>query len=396
MTGIKRAMEQELVDTEEQLNLAGTEQGKRVINRGVEAAPINTQQSIKDKMVNPDSIVESKMRFQKAALTGQEPSLKDSFTEALTFFLPTAIGALGGALGGGIEGGASGAEAGTSLGAAFRSHQLKKEEMKLKQEDLDIKRVKANTPKSLAPIKNQQTDFTDNTGNPITFNPVTRRHELISGKQAKKGDFVHPIDERHAKNLERRDRSLRMADIKLKHSVAKDAQLSDKQVEKFESMTSVLDSIDRIDALQEDVATGLGRGAFQTLAEFADAAPKAFTNMKSETSSALAQYVKSISGAQVSELEAKRLGNIIPVVGDAPDVFATKLKTFRRIVKANKRAFKKAILSGQPLKKGTIIGLEKAEKEIQGLGPNRSVEVKGVSLDKQLDIIKRIKARRNK
>ena len=159
-----------------------------------------------------------------------------------------------------------------------------------------------------------------------------------------------------------------MQELKLQHNISKDAQLSDKQVERFESITTVLDSIDRIDALQDEVATGLGVGSFQSMLEFAGAAPKQFTAMKSETNSALASYVKSISGAQVSELEAKRLSAILPAVSDAPSVFQSKLKTFRGIVKANKRAFKKAILSGQPLKAGTIIGLDKAEKQAKELG----------------------------
>jgi hypothetical protein len=128
-------------------------------------------------------------------------------------------------------------------------------------------------------------------------------------------------------------------------------------------MTNVLDSIDAIDVLKKDVATGIGVAHFQSLAEFANLAPAKYTEMKTEAASALASYVKSISGAQVSEPEAQRLGAIIPKPDDAPKVFEAKLKTFRRIVKRNQNAFRQAILKGQPLKAGTIKGLIEAEKE---------------------------------
>ena len=95
--------------------------------------------------------------------------------------------------------------------------------------------------------------------------------------------------------------------------------------------------------------------------------------MKTETANALASYVKSLSGTQVTEAEAVRLQKIIPGEGDAPSVFETKLRAFERIVRANKRAFKKAILQGQPLKAGTIIGLDKAENEIAGLSSSSRI-----------------------
>ena len=157
----------------------------------------------------------------------------------------------------------------------------------------------------------------------------------------------------------------------------KAAALSDKQTEKFFDMDSVLNSVDRIEEFRKSVATGPLAGRVQTFAQLADASPREFNIIKGETTNTLAAYVKSISGAQVSELEAQRLKGIIPDVNDPPNVFEDKLRTFERIVRDNKKAFAAAIISGQPLKTGTIKGLLEAESKFKA--------VKGVPTEKDID-----------
>ena len=336
--------------------LTQTESGQREVASASEALPENVRRTVVEEAKNPDKVTQSIQRSKQGKATGSDASIKDNFMDAVSFFLPTAIGALAGGALGGTEGALQGAKDATNLASGFRSHQLKKEELAIKRGD----KLNALKPKA---VKHQQSDFVDKKGDPLTFNPETNEYVKSDGSKAVAGDFKDPIDARQARSLVLRARSVKVSEIKAKHQIAKDTQLSDKQVEKLESMNTVLDSVDRIEEIQQDVSTGLGRGLFQSMAEFADAAPAQFTELKSETNSALAAYVKSISGAQVSELEAQRLKNIIPDIGDAPDVFDAKLKTFRRIVKANKKAFKNAIISGQPLKAGTIIGLDKAEKD---------------------------------
>ena len=121
--------------------------------------------------------------------------------------------------------------------------------------------------------------------------------------------------------------------------------------------------------------------------------PEGYTELKSETSDSLAKYVQSISGAQVSEQEARRLGRIIPSTKDADKTFDAKLKVFERIIKQNKENLEKAIQSGQPLKK--LNGLESAIQEISKI--DKSTEAGagvGLDIDAQLNLIQKIKAKR--
>jgi hypothetical protein len=276
---------------------------------------------------------------------------------ALSHFLPTILGGVIGAALEGSEGLAAGLEGG------LKGTKLVGD---IEKQQAETELIKAKTRRGGGSVsKAQQTDFVDKQGDPISFDPTTRQYTKVDGTPAQRGDFTDPISARQAKSLERTDKKIAMSEIKLKHGIKKDTQLSDPQVKRLEEMNVVNSAIDRIKALQKEVSTGLGVSQFQSLAEFADAAPKEFTAMKSETTSVLADYVKSISGAQVSVQEAKRLQGVIPSTNDAPDVFDAKLKTFKRIVEANKTAFKNAIISGQPMKAGTIRGLDKAEKEAQ-------------------------------
>lgn len=287
---------------------------------------------------------------------GGEPSVKDAFIEALTFFLPTALGALVGGVIEGDEGVIAGAEAGGSLGASFRDFQFKQAEFKLKEAELE--------EGDQAVAKHQQTDFVDREGQPISFNPETNQFIKADGSVAQQGEFIDPVTSRQANSLEIRKSQLSLNDLKLRHKIAKDAQLSDKQVEKFTLMDTVLDSLDRIEVIKKEVATGLGRDKFQSMAEMADLAPKKFTELRAETASALANYVNSISGKQVTEAEAQRLKKLIPTVEDGGDVFEVKLKAFRRIVAANQRTFKRIIMNLQPLRAGNLSGIDDAERRL--------------------------------
>lgn len=331
---------------------------------------------------------------QSPQLTDKEkknPKIRNQFEEALSFFAPQLIAGAAGALFGGPEAVAASIDAAGEFDKSFRQARQQQFDNQFKLQTLHSKKS--------SPSKVQQTDFVDRDGNPIVLDPIKRKYLKVDGSVAKQGDFQDPIDARQAKSLAMREKQHSLAEIKLRHGINKDMQLSDKQAERFEGMTAVIDSIDRIDSLQKQVATGLGISQFQSFAEFADAAPQEFTAMKSETNSLLANYVKSISGAQVSEPEAQRLNRIIPSVNDAPEVFNTKLQTFRKIVETNKAAFRKAILTGQPLKKGTIKGLTEAEAALQKLDvpvPKSAAEIKAAMSPEKRKQYEEWKRRRNK
>ena len=349
----------------------------------VQNGPTSERKKLQTEARNIDNVTSSAAASQETRNKGDQPEIKNQFMEAIGFFIPSMIGGvIGGAIGG-DAGAASGIKLGMEGASSFRAAKLARDKFEFSKKES----MSRGSDK-----KFQQSDFVDDQGRPLTFDPQSNSYIDAEGKPATV--FKDPISNRQDKNLSRRDQALALRKVQVDHGIAKDTQLSDGQVKEFKDITQVIDSIDRIDALQKDVATGLGRAQFQNFAEFFNAAPVEYSEMKSETSSALASYVKSISGAQVSEAEAQRLGAIIPNENDAPKVFEVKLKTFRRIVAANKKAFKMAILKGQPLKAGTIKGLDKVEKELASMKEEEEEKKKGFSRKEIDDMKAQIKARK--
>ena len=331
-----------------------TKEAKPIVKNLIEKSDLSTaeKKQVEIDAKDPVKMQRAIARSDAAKQQGQQPSPRDAFMEALSFFLPTALGALVGGAIEGTEGAVAGAETATSLGASFRDHQLKKEEMSLKRESMKPVAKQVNL---------QQSEFTDKEGNPLMFDPSAGKYIKPDGTTAT--DFVDPKTTRQEAALERADRRIELADLKHKHGIKKDQELSDSQVKSLSDMDNTLSSIDRIEELKKEVATGLGVGQGQSFAAVFGAAPEKFVELRSETSSALSSYMKQISGAQVSEPEAQRLSVLIPSVNDAPSVFNAKVKAFRRIVNGNKTSMINAIRKGQPLKK--LTGLEGALKDVE-------------------------------
>jgi NACalpha-BTF3-like transcription factor len=119
-------------------------------------------------------------------------------------------------------------------------------------------------------------------------------------------------------------------------------RLSDTEVEsvnRFDDGVRILDDID--DLLKNtDVSTDLG--PYASRAESAQQyipgmeMDEPFVKTQQLVGIQLADYVKSISGAQVSEEEAQRLLKNIPNMSDKPIAFKTKLDQFRKDLKDSK------------------------------------------------------------
>ena len=310
----KKKPKQKLVEEVVEKN----KQEQALIEEVKDLPPSHVQREIKQENSTERSAANVPQKIAKEKASGV-PSVSSQFKEALAFFAPTVIGALGGALIEGTSGAVAGAEAGTSLGEAFRKQKL--EEAKLAKSGI-------TTPYQAKSLE-------------------LRERQLGLEERAEK----------------RRGKGLDLNFAKFGFDKEKAAQLSEKQVGKLQDIVAVEKSIERIDELREEVNTGPLAGRVQNLASWADLSPESFNRMKARTASTLSNYVKSISGAQVTEAEALRLQAVIPDITDAPKVFEDKLKEFKKIVKENKEAFAEAIRTGQPLRAGQIKGLLKAESK---------------------------------
>ena len=310
--------------------------------------------------VHDSSAAEVIRRKSIAPVVQEEMGAADQFKEALKFFAPTLIG---GAIGGIFEGGRGavlGMERGHTLGQAFAKQQERRQE---RQDKFDMANLKARN-KGL----DVKTFVNSKTGSPVGYDKRQKKYvDPTTGKVVPSNTVTHATAYRQDKSLGMRNRELEDKNTRFLKRFDLDkqklSQLSDKQTEALRDYDSVLLSIERMKKLQGKVDTGIIASATGDLLELFDAAPKGFTTLKSNTNQALAIYVKSISGAQVANDEAKRLGLIIPKMTDNDQVFRNKLKIFEKIMEDNKGAMTRAIKKGQPLK--TVIGLEDAVKQLE-------------------------------
>lgn len=362
------------------------------------ATPDQVNKAIDEKMIDSPEAdkAEVKQEFKNRREGNKGTGPASQFADALTFFLPQMIGGL---LGGAI-GGTDGLVEGVDRSGVARDAFLKNDRENRK---LDIAEGKSSSAGNKPDFKT----FVDKDGKPI----VKRGNafEDLSGNILNPSDVRQATTFRQTRSLEQRasetgDRQDRF-DRKFTLDKAKAAGLSGKQIEQRSSMTNVLSSINRITFLKKGVDTGVFANGWGNLTEYFDAQPEGFTELKSETNDSLAKYVKALSGAQVSEQEAIRLGAIMPKTTDNDDTFKRKLRVFRTIMESNQAAFDDAIMTGQPLRAESIKGLIEAEAEfLSGEGKkkdssdtgNNSSSIKESYNEEKLKRFEAYKANRNK
>lgn len=312
--------------------------------------PESEKKKVRRDRQNIDKITNATARAAQAEAQGEEPSIKDKFLGALTFFLPEIVGGATGALIGGSEGLVAGVERGGVLGQQLRDAEIQQRQLGQKDRALDIQEDRAQMlgPGGVAPRALQQSDFIDvETGTPAIFNPNTGQYFTAEGE-------IIPAERIASGVQERFERSQSLREKGDERQSAKAAELSNTQVSSLANIGKVESGLNRIEKLADRVNTGILAGPTQSAGELAGLSSADFTQLKTETSNLINDYTKALSGAQVSEAEAVRIARVIPSVNDDDDVFKTKLNTFRDIVKANKGELSKAIEQGQPLKQSTI------------------------------------------
>jgi len=275
----------------------------KAANEIIDRSDMSTIQKTQAKEVtaNPERLA----RSVKAGNEGTG-SLSDSFMESLAFFMPQALGAGIGALFEGSQGALAGADIAGKMAKEKR--------------DFDIQ------------MQNQQ------------MTPYQQEQTRLREEQLK-------LDKRAEG---RRDKQLGLNFEKLELTKQDKAQLSDRQAESISGLDNALKSLDSIKALKPGVTTGPVSGRIQALGELVGAAPKAYTQLKTEAISMANQYIKAITGAQMSEAEAQRIQAVIPKVEDTDNVFVTKMEVFEKIIQRNKDAILQSIKSGQPLRKDVV------------------------------------------
>ena len=374
------------LNPEEQAQLEGDTPEEEIQQKSTEAVknliPTVVSRDLQQKAATERS---TKREMEKES----DGSLSSSFKEALTFFAPSLIGGGIGAIFEGGEGALAGAKQGQAMGDSFRAF---KERQQARQDKLGT------------PAKGELKAFVDyETGKPLKVgaNGVVKD---FSGKIVDPSRAIQAETFRQGRSLTQRDieeenkqgrstRSYNLNSRKFAQSVVKDAQVSGKQQETVSGLAGVMRDIDEISRLKEGTSIGPFSGRLQSVGAVFGIGTDNFVQLKSRTSSVLANYVKSISGAQSSDKEAVRLSSIVPSVNDSELVFKNKLEQLKKINGANIAGFTEALRSGQPLKKETVKALLKVldgEKSVSKPSSRKSYEdaVKGAKTLDELNNIK--------
>lgn len=130
-------------------------------------------------------------------------------------------------------------------------------------------------------------------------------------------------------NLEERAKSRELSAERLAFRKFDKDEVSDKQAGEFSDIAASVNASLRIEELYNVVSTGPAVGRAQAAAEFLGITPKEFTQLRAATGQALVSFIKRVSGAAVSEPEAKRLQSLMASVNDPEPVFRAKMQEFK-------------------------------------------------------------------
>lgn len=310
------------------------------------AAPLAKELAKQDKNLSNrdekkvEKILKSETKISKEIEKADkgDKSPVSNFTKALTFFAPQIIGALGGAIGGGTEGALMGLQAGGEARDSFLAHGQAERE-------LDIKEGKAKQALLPKPKTFQQARdaFVKENGKlvPAIINPNTGEiSSSVSGRVV-----TNPND--IVVGEQRRERAQTLNEKKA-------GQIANIQAESLASFSSSLGALDNIDVLKPSVNTGPAAGRLQSIGALGDLSSNDFIQLRVESENVKADFLKAMSGAQVSEQEALRLSKIIPNVNDDDETFKQKSTAFRQIMNRHREAILQSIETGQPLRADVI------------------------------------------
>lgn len=185
-----------------------------------------------------------------------------------------------------------------------------------------------------------------------TGNAYTMQGEIFDRPE----DIVEGETYRLDKSLPYRDRAVNVSETRVQLEAAKATQLTPKEVDRLGSINQVKYQLHRIRNLKEGADTGpianlWGKFTATFKPEWT---PKNFNELRVETESLLANYIKSMSGVQTSAAERNMLMNVVPRMNDDDDTFLAKIKQFEKIVEVGGQSFLEAISTGSPLKRDTV------------------------------------------
>jgi len=275
----------------------------------------------------------------------KKPSLKESLSEAVQYMGPGLVAALG-------------TKDPVQISNAY-TESLKQLEADKQAEFNRQLKIEQNRFSNLDKVKpSYDFGFVDRkTGQTLKIDKNSGRTMTMGGQIFDRPeDIMEGETYRQKQVLPYREASTEQGQARIDLAKQKAAQLSDKQIQSLAAYKSVLADIENIKMLKPGVDTGPFVTRYARFAQtmgIADVSDD-FVKLRTSTNSLLANYLKSISGAQVSAEEARRLYAVIPRMEDDDNVFNAKMIQFEKMANIGGQSLMQAIASGQPLKREQI------------------------------------------
>ena len=231
------------------------------------------KQAINKDMQTPEKVVATIDRNMQTRSIGKEVGVKDSFMEALTFFLPQIGGGLVGAAFAGTEGAIAGAEEGGKAGAAFRDFKLKKAEFNQTERQIQAKANKAERGQvDITP------DFVDKNGQPVFSKVIDGQPKFIDQDgnivDAKTLTSIKALsqDKKQAATSARQDKTINVGKVKATEAVLKEFRKEQSDVTtNIKSNKNIIQLLESGAAITTDqVATFNARGIFNEVGRLSD------------------------------------------------------------------------------------------------------------------------------
>lgn len=171
----------------------------------------------------------------------------------------------------------------------------------------------------------------------IAINPYTKE-EVELGEKVFNPFQEHLIETSEQRaNARKIDQDIRARALGFRMDEAN--ELSDQQVAEITSLDNIGSGLDRLESTATNMTKYLGPYSsklenFKQMVPGMERDPK-FVAFQSDIGSAIADYIKSVSGAAVSDQERAFLLQNRPTIDDKPNEFLAKIKTAREIM--NKR-----------------------------------------------------------
>lgn len=358
---VNQAVNQETERADVTARVASTDNGRKFIKNSIDQQvskgqmnPYVGNQISSEIAKDPSSIIVARQQAVQKTDKNEKSSIKDSFMEALTFFLPQVGGMVVGGLIDGTEGAIAGGMEGERLGASFREYKFKKQEMEGKT--------------STDPLELERLD--------ISKKNLEARQQQLKLEQQRAEGLDEERDERRYERSQ--DRVLKQKEQFTKQA---DVQKSIEQLRQIKDLENLAEVKVLPGTIGFKIAKGIA-GEVGNLTEEERAAsqiaPSVVNKLKRYAAAEFKGEIPESDIKLIKEVGAKLKKKVKNGLRDRATKFASSRS--KNLHEAHAATFRDDILLD--------IGIDP-----QG---DASKSVKNVSAEKQLEIIKRIKANRGK